>query len=532
MQNSASETIISNGQPTAYDILPYPMLTFAQTHIGKLGAIGRLFKVPAKLPQNARVLELACAQGANLMAMAQCYPDAEFVGVDLSRRQIQEGQNILGLIGLKNVRLIASNLTQVNSDFGKFDFIIAHGLYSWVPDEVQDAILRICRENLEPHGVAYVSYNCLPGWRFRGALRDMMIMHTRSLPDINQKVQQARALLKFLAEACDENTAYGKHLRSELELFSKCDDSYIAHEFLEDENRPLYFVDFLAQAAKHDLQYLGEAELSTMLTENLPPQAAETLRKLNLPQIDVEQYMDFIRNRMFRSTLLTHKEVPISRNIDPSVVEDFYVTSLVALSNPDAPESDDAIYKFPAGGEIRLNEPFGKTLLRSIWQAGQNAIPTKEAIEKALNAAPLPNGVSRENLRAQLQTALVQWAFRRIVEFYTAPLNFRYATSSNPEALPFTRWQAQTGIKLSNQRCEMLPSDPFANKLIQLCDGSNDTSALQLKLSAAAEAKEFVINENNKPIEDPIRLRETVSILLQSTLPRLNQLGLMCLPKV
>ncbi|MCS7009305.1 MAG: class I SAM-dependent methyltransferase, partial [Chthoniobacterales bacterium] len=431
--------------------------------------------------------------------------------------------------GIKNVRLIADNLAQVGPDYGKFDFIIAHGLYSWVPDEVQDAILRICRENLAPQGVAYVSYNCLPGWRFRGALRDMMIMHTRNFPDINQKVQQSRALLKFLAEACDENTAYGKHLRGELELFSRCDDSYIAHEFLEDENRPLYFVDFLAQAAKHDLQYLGEAELSTMLTENLPPQAAETLRKLKLPQVDVEQYMDFIRNRMFRSTLLVHKEVPINRNIDPSLVEQFYISPLVELSNPDAPPSEDAIYKYPAGGEIRLTEPFGKSLLRSIWEQGYHAVSCREVIEKALDAAPLPEGITRETLRSQLQTALVSWAFRKIVDFYTAPLNYRKASSQLPEALPFTRWQAHTSQRLTNQRGEMIPSDPFANKLVQLCDGTHDSTALQLKLSSAAEAREFTINENDKPIEDPIRLRETVSILLQNTLPRLYRLGFMCL---
>src|SRR5207247_7326990 len=119
-----------------------------------------------------RVLEIGCASGGNLLPMAEALPEASFLGIDLSERQINEGQQAIAALGLGNVELRHLNVLEIGPDFGLFDYIVCHGVYSWVPPVARDKILEVCRKNLAPNGVAYVSYNTLPGWHMRGMIRD------------------------------------------------------------------------------------------------------------------------------------------------------------------------------------------------------------------------------------------------------------------------------------------------------------------------------------------------------------------------
>src|SRR5690606_29689840 len=143
----------------------------------------------------ARVLELACASGGNIIPLAELYPEAEFVGVDLLSKELEEGQRLIEANGLRNVRLLHRSVTDIDAAFGQFDYIIAHGLFSWVDDEVQRHILRVCKENLGPSGVAYISYNTLPGWNLVSSVRDLMRFHTQNLGSPVEKSAQARASL-------------------------------------------------------------------------------------------------------------------------------------------------------------------------------------------------------------------------------------------------------------------------------------------------------------------------------------------------
>ena len=115
--------------------------------------------------ENARVLEMGCAAGGNLLPFALNHPNAQVVGIDLSPQQIEAGQRVAEAAGARNLDLRAMSLTDITAEFGEFDYIICHGVFSWVPPDVRDAILRICRTNLAPEGIAYISYNIYPGWK-------------------------------------------------------------------------------------------------------------------------------------------------------------------------------------------------------------------------------------------------------------------------------------------------------------------------------------------------------------------------------
>ncbi len=150
--------------------------------------------------EKCRVLELGCAQGGNLIPMAFNLPECEFLGVDLSPNQIAAGCEMISAVDLKNITLKQVNLLDFNESEGIFDYIISHGVYSWIPENVQEKIFHICRTQLNPQGIAYISYNTFPGWKMKGMIRDMMLYHSSGIKDPETKANQARALIAFLSD--------------------------------------------------------------------------------------------------------------------------------------------------------------------------------------------------------------------------------------------------------------------------------------------------------------------------------------------
>ena len=278
---------------TSYDEMPYPAAAYRQSHFARLEALAKLFGMSPADIRHSRVLELGCADGSNLIPMACALSESAFLGLDLSARQIKAGQEIIASLGLSNVELRQCDICQVDQSFGAFDYLIAHGIYSWVPTEAQEKILSICSENLRDNGVAYVSYNTYPGWRMRGMLRDMMLYHARKFDDPKKRIEQARALIQWLGEFVrSENNFYGMLLKSELEQMQHWQDTYFRHDSLAEINEPVYFHEFIERAEAHRLQYLAEAEFPSMLASNHAAPVAEALNRLGRDIIEMEQYMD------------------------------------------------------------------------------------------------------------------------------------------------------------------------------------------------------------------------------------------------
>jgi SAM-dependent methyltransferase len=235
-----------------YDELPYDCLPLAQTHPSRLAALAQLFGLTAPAVETCRVLELGCGNGNNLIAMAAALPGARFTGIDLSAGQIATGQTLIGAAGLTNVELRHGDIAEVDHRDGTFDYIIAHGVYSWVPPEVRERVMAIARANLAPNGVAYVSYNTLPGWATNGTLRDMMMFQANSVDDSAGKLRAGREMLDFLAQSIPESP-YGALAREEISFLKQQPDEYIAHDHMGEVNHPVYFHQFAAHAAQHRL---------------------------------------------------------------------------------------------------------------------------------------------------------------------------------------------------------------------------------------------------------------------------------------
>ena len=215
-------------QPSTYDEVPFVGQPSSSTHPDCLATLASLFGMTPAPVERCRVLDLGCSTGGNLIPLAATLPEGRFVGIDSSPRQIETGRATVAALGLTNIELKPLSILDVDDGFGQFDYIICHGVFSWVPPEVQDKILTVCQRNLAPQGVAYVSYNTYPGWHARAMVREMMGFHARQFPETQTRVQQARALLEFLVRSVPDGS-YARWLKEEAELLRPQSDSYVFH---------------------------------------------------------------------------------------------------------------------------------------------------------------------------------------------------------------------------------------------------------------------------------------------------------------
>ena len=314
---------ISHNQQIAehYDNTPYLSNPFYYSSPRHLRATAHLYGVETAPLDGARVLELGCAAGGNLLPFALAHRQGTAVGVDLSPVQIQQGQRILRDLGVANMTLHAMSLTDITPDFGQFDYIIVHGVFSWVPPDVKQAILRICRENLSPRGIAYVSYNTYPGWKANDIVRDAMILHSHGARNDEEKLARAKSMLALLSHGLSARNPLAASLRGAVENLQKQSDYYLAHEYLETFNNPCYLVEFVDAAQQAGLAYVGDAEAQGELawTYGRAVQMHHSTTAMGQPKAMRQQYLDFAVGRMFRKSLLTHQERASSIRTDPDL---------------------------------------------------------------------------------------------------------------------------------------------------------------------------------------------------------------------
>ncbi|OQW93387.1 MAG: hypothetical protein BWK79_11400 [Beggiatoa sp. IS2] len=516
----------------SYDDIPYPSYIFKQTQPDKLATLATLFHRQPMAVAHCRVLEIGCASGNNLIAMALASPEGQFVGVDLSECQIKVGQASIQAIGLKNITLHRQNILEIDADLGIFDYIIAHGVFSWVPYEVQEKLLHICHANLAPNGVAFISYNAYPGWHSQGMIRQMMLYHTQQLTDSKEKVEQSRAFLQFLVEATKEQEDfYSLSLRTRLEQLKQLPDNYLYHEYLEENNAPTFFYQFIERAERYNLRYLADSNVGMMFNESLPPQAQEVIASLQ-NQVQREQYMDFLRNRAFRQTLLCHKDIPINYTLQANTVAKFYIAAAV-LKPTDADDeqflsnTQTSVDFFNRQGKKILSThssiykavlvclsdvwpqflTFGQLMQNVLTRLGHFSLPPKQ----------LPNFIG------EVQMLLLQLYLGGVAEFSLQPPQFTLTVSERPVAYPLARLQAQQGYKtIANTCSDTIPLKPLALKMLPWLDGQHDIAVLVEKILAAVASGEMTMT-SQAIITDTAILRQQLASDVKTILQELGR---------
>lgn len=502
--------------PTNYDEIPYDSHAFPQTHPDRLAMVARLFGVAAPEIAQARVLELGCGNGENLIPMAEQLPAAQFMGTDLSGRQIEMGRTLIRDVGLTNIDLQVADILAMGEGYGRFDYILCHGVYSWVPAAVQERILEICRRSLQPNGVAFISYNTYPGWHQRGALRDMLLCHTRQFEDPREQIAQGRAFMEFLAQSVfDPTSPYGKMLAELVANLRDEADSYFFHEYLEEANQPLYFREFAARAAAQGLEYVGDSYLASGCPPHLAPETRANLERVTPDYIAWEQYLDFLRNRMFRNSLLTHAGTAVRRVPSLDALRAFYFAAPVRPVAPQPDVSSDAVEQFrgPSGTTLSTNNPLVKTILvylGELWPHGASFETLWDYARQRLGgtvnaAADGPLGDWR-----RLAEPLLQAAVAATVEIRTGEPRCVRELTARPVASRVARVQAGRQNTACNLLHRQIPLTDGHRALLPLLDGTRDRAALAAEMAALVADGRLRIGQGNPPSTDPAACRQAV----------------------
>jgi methyltransferase-like protein len=432
------------------------------------------------------VLELGCGDAGNLVGMAVALPGASFVGVDAAAGAIARGEQLVAALGLDNVTLEARTIEECAPEPASFDYVIAHGVYSWVAPTVRDRLLAVCRSALADHGVAYVSYNALPGGRLREALRDMLVFHTEELTEPGERIVQARALLSFLVEGSPAGHELGALMRDQAERLLDRGDASLLHDELAAVNDAVYFHEFAAHAARHDLQYLAEADFFEMQIGAASAPAADALLAVEDP-VRREQYLDFLKGRMFRQTLLCRAEVVIDRTPHPEVLERLAVST---QAQPEGEPGSDGAQAFagPTGSTLTTDHP----LVIDALERAAGAWPAALWVRDLLGAQ-----ATRDD-RLALYDALLRSYAANLVALHVHPPALTTTPDDAPRTSALARHQAGGGEVVTNLRhASVRIEDELGRRLVTLLDGTRDRAVL------ATELRAFLV-DRGEPVPDDL----------------------------
>jgi SAM-dependent methyltransferase len=472
--------------PTAYDTVSYPGGCFPQTHPDRLATVATLYGLSPAPPGRCRFLELGCAEGANLIAMAYDLPGSEFVGLDLAASAVAAGKSMVEAMGLRNISLRHADVAEA-TDLGSFDYVVAHGLFSWVPREVQERILSLCQEVLAPHGVAYISYNAYPGCHVRNAVRQMMRWHVRDIEDPAERVSQARGLIRYLGEAAPPLPVLAAILKETLELQEKQQDAVLFHDDLAEVNEPFLFIDFVGRAAGHGLRFLAEADAPDMAIWDPDSPSGRLLRKLGAEDVLLEQqYRDFLTFRKFRQTLLCRAEVAVTSPPDPERLHGFWIAAPTRPVSDPPDVASDAPLSFTAevSGEMSTPHRLSKAAFVILGEKWPAWLPCSELVAAsrarlAAAGAPPPGEEDEQRFRRFLLGAYGAG----IVEIRSRPCPFVTELSEHPRASALARHQAASRPSVINRKHQTVRlDDALVRRLLELLDGTRDVAAVQAEM--------------------------------------------------
>ncbi len=393
--------------------------------------------------------------------------------------------------GLENADLLCLDLEELPDDLGSFDYILSHGVYSWIPPRARAGLLACIRRTLSRTGIAYVSYNAYPGSYMRDMARDILGYHVRELEDPQQKLLGAQDLMQTIV-AIEDPSPYAQMLRQHMGRMLRYSDALLLHDDLADISTPFYFHEFMEHADHHGLAFLSEADLFESQMRGVPESAERLMHNLPDDVLVREQYLDFFKNRMFRQTLLCHIEAPIERELDERQVERLVVCSQVqpveqssGERGPDEPPAET--FATPEGFTVTTSEPLVRAALHTLAEVWPAAVDFSGLVASALEAAG-PEA-TRELVARRLREVLLQAYLAQIVVLQGCPPRLTTQPGERPLASALARAQCIAGAPTvssllhANVRLE----GELEPALVQLLDGSHDRSALGERLSVSAE---------------------------------------------
>ena len=420
MAKDNTEMVNEEMQQTIYKELGYKSYPFPFTTPAYLEAYGTLVGLKPPTAKTARVLELGATYGGNIISQAAHNPEATFVGIELSQDQVEKGNKIIGDAKLDNVSLVQGDILNFDESMGTFDYIIAHGFYSWISDEMKDKLLDIISNHLADNGIAYVSYNTYPGWHTMDEVRQLMLFANRGHDESTHKEKVLRgktvgslvgAQILNYDNLKERNSKFLGALRSVMQK----DDYYVGHDHLEPHNDPCYLYQFNDHLKANNLAYVGDADLTLSMVRTYDESIADKLEQLAPnSQADQEQYLDFMLDTTFRKSIIC--KASAAKDIS-------YAVSNPAEVNTIPVRTTINNFTFQILFDEEALEMFENTLVKDTFQAlikdgGTFNMIEALAILKAAHEAANASDDELEPAVCSLYKAVVEHMVRGGIRFY------------------------------------------------------------------------------------------------------------------
>lgn len=512
----------------SYDDIPYTNYSFPYTSPEHLRTIGLVFGMTPPAIETARMLDIGCAAGTNMFNFAENYPNSYSLGIDLSKVQIDNGNAIIKELGLTNIELKAMSVTDLDESVGKFDYIICHGVFSWVPDSVRHKILEISKKLLTPNGMLFISYNTLPGWNMQKNIRDMMLFHANGFSNARDQFQQAKLFLDFVNESLEgTNTPYAKFLQEETKSLSGNDESYLFHEYLGEENTAFYFSKFMEMAAANNLNYLGDANISTMYLGNIPAVAADKLQTIS-DIVRTEQYMDYISNRKFRTTILCHNNIPLNRTIDSNNLKDFYsvlaIVPAVLENTIDLTNEQETIgfhYNNSEQPIFSTASPIMKAIFYVYSENIGNPLSMQEVAKKAFDKI---GKFELNSYITELSSIMAKLLLQGFIQLYSTKPAVMFNISKKPKISKLARYQAQHSsgkIEFVTNNNNSVVQLQLPEKFVaELLDGKNTIEQIKDKITEMLLKGQLIVSGPDGKITDESLFKQFAQQIVTTSLEK------------
>lgn len=474
-QPASPDPLILARTASEYDAIPYLSKPFAQSHPGHLAATAQLLGLDPPDVAGARVLELGGASGGNLIPFAASHPGATCKVIDIGPRQVAEGRARADAMGLANFTIDCASLTDLGAGIGHWDYVIAHGVYSWVSAPVREALLRLAGSVLAPGGVMYLSYNVLPGWRMAQPARDAIRALVPEHLDAQTRVRVARDLLALAQRRMVNADLYVEQLkRTAAHLLERSDD-FLFHDFMEHENEPFLFFEVMTAADRHGLSFLAEADLCTGFDENFGADFVADVRpRTGGEALPWEALFDVLSGRTFRQSLLVRAAdaARIDRAIPPDRLDGLDL--LVARGAGIAIEPGTLRASSPHGLHFSIPGDPAANLGRRLLAAAPGSLAVADALR----------GVAQIERARYLQT-IVRLLTAGVLIATASPMRTARA-AARPIASRIARADAAAGNpRTTNARHESILLEPEMLLLLPALDGTADHAALAGLLARA-----------------------------------------------
>jgi hypothetical protein len=363
-------------------------------------------------------------------------------------------------------------------------------------------------------------------------IREMMLFHVRGVEEPARQLERAVGLARFVADAQQEPDVYGQLVRAELDRFLRADANFLLHDTLEEHNLPSWFHEFAEAAGRHGLAYLAEADFHEMIDWAFRPEVSRALGRLAGDRIAREQYLDFLKCRMFRQTLLCHEGVPLDLSLRPGLARLFHVAS---PARPESREVDLAAgvklrFHHPYGASIATEWPVAKAALLLLGERWPRALPFPEHVDLAVAGAPEgAAGTPRDRVEVELAQLLLRGYASGLVELHLHGTGAAPTPGERPVSSPLTRFELGTGRRhvTGTYHLTLPVEDEATAQLLLLADGTRGRDSLLDEVLVALRARGEEPAADGEPAHPPVPPRERLAESFERTLARLARLGLL-----